>query len=471
MPGDKSIAHRWLILAATARGRSRLVGLPASLDVRSTASCLALVSERGRPALEAWARNVPPPTEGHGSTWNDPVSDVASTALEVEGEGRSALTEPGAPLDCGNSGTTMRLVAGTLAAAPFRSVLVGDASLSARPMERVAAPLREMGATVTTADGHAPLEIVGGPLYGISYAVPIPTAQVKGAVLFAGVAAEGETTVTEPAATRDHTERAFAALGAPVSVEGTTITLQGVYQHDAFAATVPGDVSSAAFLVAAAALTGSELTVRGVGLNPSRSAFPAGPGADGRAGRDPSDGGGARGAGRRPVGGAGRRASRHRGDGVGAPPGDRRGAGPGPDGDARPRRDVVRGRRRAPGEGERPAHRRGGWRARPRRARRRGGRRPGRAGARAARGSRTVGETTGWRWRSRSRRSPRTLRARSRAWRLRTYRSPGSSRRSARSAPDWSANDRAPVIAIDGSAAPARARSRGASPRRSAFRT
>jgi 3-phosphoshikimate 1-carboxyvinyltransferase len=167
----------------------------------------------------------------------------------------------------------MRLLAGTLAAAPFRSVLIGDASLSMRPMERVATPLREMGATVTTTDGHPPLEIVGGPLYGISYALPIPTAQVKGAILLAGVAAEGETVVTEPAATRDHTERALAALGAPVSVEGTTITLQGVYQHDAFAATVPGDISSAAFLVAAAALTGSELTVRGVGLNPSRLHF------------------------------------------------------------------------------------------------------------------------------------------------------------------------------------------------------
>jgi 3-phosphoshikimate 1-carboxyvinyltransferase len=273
VPGDKSIAHRWLILAATARGRSRLVGLPASLDVRSTASCLALVSDRGRPALEAWSRNVGPPTEGHGSTWNDDASEGVSTALEVEGEGRSAFVESAGPLDCGNSGTTMRLVSGTLAAAPFRSVLVGDASLSTRPMERVAAPLREMGATVTTTDGHAPLEIVGGPLYGISYALPIPTAQVKGAILFAGIAAEGETSVTEPTATRDHTERALAALGAPVLIEGTTITLQGVFQHDGFAAAIPGDVSSAAFLVAAAALTGSELLVRGVGLNPSRMHF------------------------------------------------------------------------------------------------------------------------------------------------------------------------------------------------------
>lgn len=273
VPGDKSIAHRWLILATTARGRSRLVGLPASLDVRSTAASLARVSDRGGPALEAWARNVPVATEGHGSTWNDDTDGGASTPLEVEGEGRSALSEPGANLDCGNSGTTMRLIAGTLAAAPFRSVLVGDASLSARPMERLAAPLREMGASISTTDGHPPLAIIGGPLYGISYTMPVPTAQVKGAVLFAGIAAEGETVVTEPAATRDHTERALQALGAPVNVDGTTITVQGIYQHDAFAASVPGDVSSAAFLVAAAALTGSELTVRGVGLNPSRLHF------------------------------------------------------------------------------------------------------------------------------------------------------------------------------------------------------
>jgi 3-phosphoshikimate 1-carboxyvinyltransferase len=273
VPGDKSIAHRWLILAATARGRSRLVGLPASLDVRSTAACLGLVSERGRPALEAWARNGAARTEGNGSTWNDDDPEGTAITLEVEGEGRLALTEPMDRLDCGNSGTTMRLVAGTLAAAPFRSFLVGDASLTARPMERVAAPLREMGAIVTTTDGHAPVEIVGGSLYGISYALPIPTAQVKGAVLLAGIAAEGETSVTEPAATRDHTERALAALGAPVSVEGTTVTLQGVYQHDGFAGVVPGDVSSAAFLVAAAALTGSELTIRDIGLNPSRLHF------------------------------------------------------------------------------------------------------------------------------------------------------------------------------------------------------
>jgi 3-phosphoshikimate 1-carboxyvinyltransferase len=273
VPGDKSIAHRWLILAATARGRSRLVGLPRSLDVRSTAACLAEVAERGRPALEAWSGNDGGAAEGHGSTWNDEVDRSSEAALEVEGEGRQGLTEPASALDCGNSGTTMRLLAGTLASVPFRSTLIGDDSLSSRPMERVAIPLRSMGATIVTQRGHPPLEIAGGPLYGISYRLPVATAQVKGAILLAGAAAEGETILEEPAATRDHTERALAALGAPVTTGRGRIVLQGVFQHDAFAGTVPGDVSSAAFLVAAAALTGSELTVRGVGLNPSRLHF------------------------------------------------------------------------------------------------------------------------------------------------------------------------------------------------------
>ena len=322
----------------------------------------------------------------------------------------------------------MRLLAGTLAPAPFRSTLVGDASLSTRPMERVAAPLREMGASVTTTDGHAPVEIVGGPLYGISYALPIPTAQVKGAILLAGVAAEGTTSVVEPAATRDHTERALAALGAPVSFDGTTITVQGVYQHDAFDAAVPGDVSSAAFLVAAAALTGSELTVRGVGLNPSRLHF------------------------LRVMERMGVRVElRPTGEELGEPVGDLWVA-PGAelrgtevaaselplvidevpvlalDGHACAWRDLVPGGRGAPGEGERPARRRRRRRPLPRGARGGRGRRPGGAGPRAAQGvPRTAAGTIVWPWRSRSPRSPRTRPARSRGWRPRTCRSPGSS--------------------------------------------
>jgi 3-phosphoshikimate 1-carboxyvinyltransferase len=272
VPGDKSIAHRWLILASSARGSSRLVDLPGSLDVRSMAACLSTVTVGARPALEAWASNDPSRAEGHGSTWNPPVPIGAGAPLEVEGEGRSALVEPARALDCGNSGTAMRLLAGLVAGAPFRSVLTGDASLSARPMERVAAPLRAMGADVRTTDGHAPLTIDGGRLRGIAYRTPVPTAQVKGALLLAGLAAEGTTSVEEPAPTRDHTERALRALGAPVHVEGTTITVEP-FQHRGFDGRCPGDPSSAAFLVAAAALTGSELTLTGVGLNPSRVHF------------------------------------------------------------------------------------------------------------------------------------------------------------------------------------------------------
>ena len=273
VPGDKSIAHRWLILAVTARGTTRLLGLPPSLDVRSTAACLAAVSGAPRPALEAWASNVAGAAEGHGSTWNAAATRFADTELEVEGEGRSSLLEASTDLDCGNSGTAMRLLAGAVAGVPIRSTLVGDASLSSRPMERVAAPLEAMGALVRTTDGHAPIEVVGGRLTGIEHTLAVPTAQVKGAVLLAGLAAEGETVVREPASTRDHTERAFAALGASITVVPGSVAVRGPFQHDGFEAMVPGDVSSAAFLVGAAAVTGSELTVTGVGLNPSRLRF------------------------------------------------------------------------------------------------------------------------------------------------------------------------------------------------------
>jgi 3-phosphoshikimate 1-carboxyvinyltransferase len=177
-----------------------------------------------------------------------------------------------APLDCSNSATTMRLLAGLLAAAPFESVLRGDASLITRPMERVADPLRAMGAGVWTTDGHAPIVVRGGPLRGIEHRTAVPSAQVKSAVLLAGLAAEGSTTLREPVPTRDHTERALAALGAPVEFEPGTASVRA-FVHEGFAAAVPGDVSSAAFLVAAAVLTGTALAVEGVGLNPTRTRF------------------------------------------------------------------------------------------------------------------------------------------------------------------------------------------------------
>jgi 3-phosphoshikimate 1-carboxyvinyltransferase len=272
VPGDKSIAHRWLIFAATADGVSRITGASPSLDVRSTAGCLAMLSHKARPPLNLFARNDAAPVEGGGSTWNAGLLDPVVFTLEVEGEGRDRLVEAATPLDCGNSGTSMRLLAGIVAASPFTSVLIGDPSLSKRPMDRVAAPLRAMGARVSTADGHAPVEIAGGELRGIAFEPEVPTAQVKSAVLFAGLAAEGVTEVREPVPTRDHTERALAWLGAPITIQPGEISLRA-YQHPSFTATVPGDPSSAAYLIAAAALTGSPLVLRDVGLNPSRLHF------------------------------------------------------------------------------------------------------------------------------------------------------------------------------------------------------
>lgn len=272
VPGDKSIAHRWLILAATAVGTSRLSGLPPSLDVGSTAGCLSLLTGKARPPLDLFARNAVLMVEGAGSTWNVDLRNGLGGTLEVEGEGRLALVTPAQTLDCGNSGTTMRLLSGVVASAPFRSVLAGDSSLSQRPMARIAEPLRAMGAEVYTTEGHAPVTVEGAALRGIHYETPMPSAQVKSAVLLAGLDADGETVVTETAATRDHTERALGALGAPVRIDADGIAVRR-FQHEGFEGEVPGDPSSAAFLVAAAAITGSAIRITGVGLNPSRLQF------------------------------------------------------------------------------------------------------------------------------------------------------------------------------------------------------
>jgi 3-phosphoshikimate 1-carboxyvinyltransferase len=164
----------------------------------------------------------------------------------------------------------MRLMSGVLAACPFEARLVGDASLSARPMERVAEPLRKMGAHVETAGGHPPVVVRGGALEGIRHVAAVPSAQVKSAILLAGLEADGETSIAEPAPTRDHTERALRHLGVPVRVEDGRVALTA-FRYEGFAATVPGDVSSAAFLLVAAALSGRALSIEGVGLNPSRT--------------------------------------------------------------------------------------------------------------------------------------------------------------------------------------------------------
>jgi 3-phosphoshikimate 1-carboxyvinyltransferase len=204
-----------------------------------------------------------------GSTWNDPLDGNPFPILEVEGEGRRALLPTADSLDCGNSGTTMRLLMGIVAASPFRTGLIGDDSLNRRPMERVAEPLRLMGASIDTVDGHPPVVVEGGRLTGVDHRSTTPSAQVKGAILLAGVEADGITIVRESIATRDHTERALQALGGHIDWQVGRISVKR-FQHEGFSARVPGDPSGAAFLVAAAALTGSPLELHGVGLNPSR---------------------------------------------------------------------------------------------------------------------------------------------------------------------------------------------------------
>jgi 3-phosphoshikimate 1-carboxyvinyltransferase len=270
VPGDKSIAHRWLLLGATANGQVRIEGLPRSLDVASTVACLARLAPAARPALEAWASRSAVTDERHSSTWNREPSTLEVEELDLPGEGRGSLEAHADALDCGNSGTTMRLLCGVLAASSFSTVLAGDRSLNARPMERLARPLRLMGADVETQDGHAPITVRGAALHGMRFQPDVPSAQVKGAILLAGAAAEGTTTVVESIRTRDHTERALGAMGAPVATDGTNIAIDGPFQHRGFTGSVPGDASSAVFLIAAAAITGGDLTVPAVGLNPSR---------------------------------------------------------------------------------------------------------------------------------------------------------------------------------------------------------
>ena len=248
VPGDKSISHRYAILAALAEGRSTLSNYAPGADCRSTLACL------GRLGVEI--------VEGEAGT------------ITIEGRGLRRLRSPDGRLDAGNSGTTMRLMAGVLAGHPFSSTLVGDASLSRRPMRRVIAPLTEMGATIDADDGRPPLTIHGGSLRGIAYRPDVPSAQVKSAVLLAGLHADGTTSVTEPAATRDHTERALAEFGGTAHVEGFTVSVTGGQRLQAQTLAVPGDFSSAAFwLVAAASIPGSRVTVDDVGLNPTRTAL------------------------------------------------------------------------------------------------------------------------------------------------------------------------------------------------------
>jgi 3-phosphoshikimate 1-carboxyvinyltransferase len=248
VPGDKSIAHRYAILAALAEGESAIRNFAPGADCASTLSCLeALGVEVGRHE-----------------------SDV----ITVIGRGPGALRSPGDALDAGNSGTTMRMLAGILAAQRFTTRVIGDESLSRRPMLRVIEPLARMGARIEATDGHAPLTIHGSSLRGIAYQPRIPSAQVKSAVLLAGLHADGTTSVTESAQTRDHTERALAAFGFSVSVDGLKVAVEARPSGRGRTLTVPGDFSSAAFWMAAAAsLPGSRIEIENLGLNPTRTAL------------------------------------------------------------------------------------------------------------------------------------------------------------------------------------------------------
>ena len=248
VPGDKSVSHRALILGALAEGETVVEGLSAGADVASTRTCLAV--------LGVEIAGEPP-------------------SLRVRGRGLGGLKAPSGSLDAGNSGTTMRLLAGVLAGHPFSSRFIGDESLTRRPMKRVAEPLREMGATIDlSAADTAPLTVSGGSLHGIEYKIPMASAQVKSAILLAGLHAKGETTVVEPAATRDHTERMLAAFGVPVQQTGLKVTVRGGSPLKARKVLIPGDPSSAAFWVVAATLAPeSELAVRGVGANSTRTGY------------------------------------------------------------------------------------------------------------------------------------------------------------------------------------------------------
>jgi 3-phosphoshikimate 1-carboxyvinyltransferase len=247
VPGDKSISHRSVMIGAIASGMTEVTNFLPGEDCLSTVRCVQQL----------------------GVT----VEQVSPTHLKIFGRGREGLSEPEDLLDVGNSGTTIRLLSGILAGQNFFSVLNGDASIRRRPMGRIAEPLRLMGATVWgRGEGRlAPIAIRGGNLHGIDYSTPVASAQIKSAILLAGLYAGGETSVTEPALSRDHSEKMLKAFGANIDINGLTVSLRpGTLK--ACPVNVPGDISSAAFfLVAAAIVPGSKLIIQQVGLNPTRT--------------------------------------------------------------------------------------------------------------------------------------------------------------------------------------------------------
>jgi len=246
LPGDKSISHRYAILASIAEGKSTIRNYSTGADCHSTLG-----------AVRALGIDV----------------SVEGTTVTVNGKGLDGWSAPASDLDAGNSGSLIRMMAGILAAQPFTSRVFGDESLTGRPMGRIIAPLTAMGARIEARDGkYPPLTIHGAKLKTIDYTLPVASAQVKTCVLFAGLYCDGETTVREPVRSRDHTEVALREFGADISVVQRVISLQGRPTLTGRNLTVPSDISSAAFfLVAALLVPGSDLTIRGVGLNPTRS--------------------------------------------------------------------------------------------------------------------------------------------------------------------------------------------------------
>ena len=248
VPGDKSISHRALILGGLAAGASRVKGFLPSGDCMATIGCM---------------RALGVTIERHDQT-----------TLTVHGCGLHGLAAPGAPLDCVRSGTTMRLLAGLLAGQEFLATLTGDAQLLRRPMRRVTEPLRRMGAQIDDQDGHAPLRVRGSPLHGCVHELNVASAQVKSALLLAGLYADGPTAIRQCGPARDHTELMLAAMGAEVEVDGLEVTIHPPESASLtpFSLHVPGDFSSASYLLVAAALVpGSEVTIREVGVNPTRT--------------------------------------------------------------------------------------------------------------------------------------------------------------------------------------------------------
>ena len=250
-PGDKSISHRYAMLASLARGRSTIRGYSTGGDCASTLACLRAL----------------------GASIEQNGQDADGLRLTIEGRGLRGLTPAPAMLDAGNSGSTMRMLAGILAAHPFTTAITGDESLSRRPMRRVIVPLERMGARIASHEGRPPLTIEGtAALSALDFTPDVPSAQVKSCLLLAGLHASGTTRVHEALPTRDHTERALDAFGAPVVRDRHSVSITGGQLLTARALHVPGDISAAAFwMVAAASLSGSEIVIAHVGLNPTRT--------------------------------------------------------------------------------------------------------------------------------------------------------------------------------------------------------